>query len=93
MKLTYSVLAITAIVFSIMLILPSDLVQTADAAKASGVSIKKYGPETKHKVCGDRLRQSTKFVVTDSVLLVIFQNMKQKKRSHQLIKLQPVFKR
>jgi hypothetical protein len=55
MKLTYSVLAITAIVFSIMLILPSDLVQTADAAKASGVSIKKYGPETKHKVCGDRL--------------------------------------
>ena len=48
-------LAIIAVVLSIALILPYDLVQTADAAKASGVKIKKYGPDTKHKVCGDRL--------------------------------------
>ena len=51
----YSALAVTAIVLSIALILPSELIQTADAAKASGVKVKQFGQGTKHKVCGDRL--------------------------------------
>ena len=55
MKTKYSALAIVVIVFSLAITLPSDLIQTADAAKAEGIKNQQYGKATKSKVCGDRL--------------------------------------
>ena len=55
MKIMYSALAVIAIILSMAIILPTDLTQTADAAKSSGVKTKQFGHETKTKVCGDRL--------------------------------------
>ena len=36
-------------------VVPSDMTQTADAAKAAGVKNQQYGQATNSKVCGDRL--------------------------------------
>ena len=40
-------------------VLPFDIVQEADALKGKGVYNQKYGSETKHIVCGDRLCSAT----------------------------------
>ena len=55
MKVTYSALAIVAIVLSLAITIPTDLTQTADATKAAGVKNSQYGKATDTKVCGDRL--------------------------------------
>ena len=55
MKTTYSFLAIIAIIFSMMIIVPSELTQTVDATKATGVKNPKYGQATYTTVCGDKL--------------------------------------
>ena len=55
MKTKYFSLVIVAIIFSMVMIVPSDMTQTADAAKASGVKNQQYGQATSNKVCGDRL--------------------------------------
>jgi hypothetical protein len=55
MKVKYFSLVIVAIIFSMVMIVPSDMTQTADAAKATGVKNQQYGQATSSKVCGDRL--------------------------------------
>ncbi len=55
MKTKYLSLVIVAIIFSMVIIFPSDITQTADAAKATGVKNQQYGQATSSKVCGDRL--------------------------------------
>lgn len=55
MKTRYSSLVIIAIIFSIAMVVPFDMTQTADAAKATGVKNQQYGQATSTKVCGDRL--------------------------------------
>ncbi len=55
MKTKYLSLVIAAIIFSMVMIVPSDMMQTADAAKAAGVKNQQYGQATSNKVCGDRL--------------------------------------
>ena len=55
MKTRYSSLVIIAIIFSMAAVVPSDMTQTADAAKAAGVKNQQYGQATNSKVCGDRL--------------------------------------
>ena len=61
MKIRYSSLVIVVIVFSMVMIVPSDMTQTADAAKATGVKNQQYGQATSTKVCGDRLCTSEDF--------------------------------
>ena len=55
MKTRYLSLVIVAIIFSMVMIIPSDMTQTADAAKAKGVKNQQYGQATSTIVCGDRL--------------------------------------
>jgi hypothetical protein len=55
MKTKYFSLVIVAIIFSMVMIVPSDMTQTADAAKAKGIKNQQYGQATSNKVCGDRL--------------------------------------
>jgi hypothetical protein len=55
MKTKYLSLVIVAIIFSMVMIVPSDMTQSADAAKATGVKNQQYGQATSNKVCGDRL--------------------------------------
>ena len=55
MKTKYFSLVIVAIILSMVMIVPSDVTQTADAAKATGVKNQQYGQATSNKVCGDRL--------------------------------------
>jgi hypothetical protein len=55
MKTKYFSLVIVAIILSMVMIVPSDMTQTADAAKATGVKNQQYGQATSNKVCGDRL--------------------------------------
>jgi archaellin len=55
MKTKFLSLVIVAIIFSMVMIVPSDMTQTADAAKAKGVKNQQYGQATSTKVCGDRL--------------------------------------
>jgi len=55
MKTKYFSLVFVAIIFSMIMIAPSDMTQTADAAKATGVKNQQYGQATSNKVCGDRL--------------------------------------
>jgi archaellin len=54
-------LVIVAIIFSMVMIVPSDVTQTADAAKAKGVKNQQYGQATNTIVCGDRLCTSEDF--------------------------------
>jgi len=61
MKTKYLSLVIVAIIFSMVMIVPSDMTQTADAAKAKGVKNQQYGQATNTKVCGDRLCTSEDF--------------------------------
>ena len=55
MKVLYSSLIILTIALSMVIIIPSDLTQTADATKATGVKNPQYGLATKNKVCCDKL--------------------------------------
>ncbi len=55
MKTQYSALFLVAIVLSMAIVIQIDSIQSADAVKAQGTKSSKYGVETKHKVCGDRL--------------------------------------
>ncbi len=55
MKTKFLSLVIVVIIFSMVMIVPSDMTQTADAAKAKGVKNQQYGQATSTKVCGDRL--------------------------------------
>ena len=55
MKAKYFSLVFVAIIFSMVMIAPSVMTQTADAAKAAGVKNQQYGQATSNKVCGDRL--------------------------------------
>ena len=55
MKAKYFSLVFVAIIFSMVIIAPSVMTQTADAAKAAGVKNQQYGQATSNKVCGDRL--------------------------------------
>jgi hypothetical protein len=55
MKTRYSCLVIIAIIISMVAVVPSDMTQTADAVKATGVKNQQYGQATNSKVCGDRL--------------------------------------
>ena len=61
MKTRYLSLVIVAIIFSMVMIIPSDMTQTADAAKAKGVKNQQYGQATNTIVCGDRLCTSEDF--------------------------------
>ncbi|MDH3856060.1 MAG: hypothetical protein OES27_08065 [Nitrosopumilus sp.] len=61
MKTRYVSLVIIAIIFSMVMIVPSDMTQTADAVKAKGVKNQQYGQATSTKVCGDRLCTSEDF--------------------------------
>ena len=61
MRTKYLSLVIVAIIFSMVMIVPSDMTQTADAAKAKGVKNQQYGQATNTKVCGDRLCTSEDF--------------------------------
>ena len=55
MNTKYFSLVVVAIILSMVMIVPSDMTQTADAAKATGVKNQQYGQATSNKVCGDRL--------------------------------------
>ena len=55
MKAKYFSLVFVVIIFSMVMIAPSAMTQTADAAKATGVKNQQYGQATSSKVCGDRL--------------------------------------
>ena len=55
MKTRYSALVLVAILLSMAIVIQIDSIQSADAVKAQGTKSSKYGAETKHKVCGDRL--------------------------------------
>ncbi|ABX12801.1 hypothetical protein [Nitrosopumilus maritimus] len=55
MKIGYSALFLIAIVLSMAITIQIGSIESVDAAKAQGVKSSKYGMETKHKVCGDRL--------------------------------------
>jgi hypothetical protein len=61
MKTKYLSLVIITIIFSMVMIVPSDVTQTADAVKAKGVKNQQYGQATNTKVCGDRLCTSEDF--------------------------------
>ena len=73
MKAKYFSLVFVAIIFSMVIIAPSVMTQTADAAKAAGVKNQQYGQATSNKVCGDRLctaedftKEGTKKEITPS---------------------------
>ena len=82
MKTTYSFLAIIAIIFSMIMVIPSDMTQTADAAKATGVKNQQYGQATSTKVCGDRLctpedftKEGTKKEIAPTGISSIYSNV------------------
>lgn len=54
-KTTIAAITTIAVLLVATTTVPVGFIQTADAAKASGVKTSQYGQETKNKVCGDRL--------------------------------------
>ena len=64
MKIGYSALFLVAIVLSMAVVVQIDFIESADAVKAKGTKSMKYGMETKHKVCGDRLCTPEDFTST-----------------------------